>query len=284
MAMIASGNDPIGTPAIIKVSTNGDEISLDGNITSGVSKKLRQTLEATPNARKLLLKSHGGRILEALAMVDLIKARRLDTRVVEDCESACTLLFLAGAERSASPLAAIGFHQPDFPGLSSQQRDSMIQSNREDYRAAGISDEFIDRIMATSPEQMWYPTGDEMTEAGVLNTIVVSSHRSDRELSRLNEALGQAVTNINSKRGTMVDNITQLKWAELNGEVIIVDYAVTKPIQLSGSQFSNAITPLLRKKMCSGPDRALISSGGKYRFNYHYESGRSVGTVLVDHC
>jgi ATP-dependent protease ClpP protease subunit len=284
MALIATGNDPIGAPAVIEVSANGDEISLDGSITSGVSEKLRRILDAAPNARKLMLKSRGGRILEALAMVDLIKARRLDTRVVDNCESACTLLFLAGAQRSASPLAAIGFHQPDFPGLSSQDRDSMIQSNREDYRAAGITDQFIDRIMATPPERIWYPTGEEMTEGGVLNAVVVSSHRSDREESRLNEVLGQAVTNINAKRGTMIDDVTRLKGAQLNGQVIVVDYAVTKPLSLSASQFSNGMTPAVRKNICAGPDGALISSGGKYRFNYRYENGRNIGTIVVDRC
>jgi ATP-dependent protease ClpP protease subunit len=284
MVLIASGNDPIGTPAVIETSASGDEITFDGNITSGVSANLRQVLDAAPKARKLLLKSRGGRILEALAMVDLIKARRLDTRVVQNCESACTLLFLAGVERSASPLAAIGFHQPDFPGLSSQERASIIQSNREDYRAAGITDQFIDRIMATTPEQMWYPTGEEMTNAGVLNAVVVSGHRSDRELSRLNEVLGQAVKAINSSRGTMVDSITQLKGAQLNGQVIDVDYAITKPLQLSGSRLASAMTPQLRKNMCSGPDGALISSGGKYRFNYRYKDGRNIGTVVIDHC
>jgi len=284
MALIASGNDPIGAPAIIKVSANGDAITLDGFITSGVSKKLRQTLDAAPNARTLLLNSHGGRILEALATVDVIKARHLDTRVIEDCESACTLLFLAGTERSASPLAAIGFHQPDFPGLGSQERESLIQSNREDYRAAGMSDQFIDRIMATSPQHIWYPSAEEMTEAGVLNAVVVTRHRGQREESRLDEVLKQTAASINSKRGAMVDNITRLEGAQLAGRVIVVDYVVTKTLHLSASQFSNSFAAGLRKHMCAGADAALIGSGGEYRMNYRYENGRSVGTVLIDRC
>jgi ATP-dependent protease ClpP protease subunit len=284
MALIASGNDPVGAPAAIKVSANGEEITLDGYITSGVSTKLSRALNTAPNARKLILNSHGGRILEALAMVDQIKARQLDTRVVENCESACTLLFLAGHERSASPLAAIGFHQPDFPGLSSEARADMIQSNRADYRAAGMSDDFIDRVMATSPEHMWYPTAEEMSQAGVLNAVVVSRHRSDRETSRLNEVLVQAVHNINSKRGTMVDNITRLTGAKLSAQTIVVDYAVTKPLRLSGAQFASAARPMLRKGVCVGVDQALIGSGAKYQFNYRYENGRSIGTVVIDRC
>jgi ATP-dependent protease ClpP protease subunit len=284
MALIASGNDPIGKPAVIKVSPSGDEITLDGYITSGVGKTLSKALDGAPNARTLTLNSHGGRIMEALAMADLIRTRNLDTRVIEDCESACTLLFLAGHERSASPLAAIGFHQPDFPGLSPAERDEMIQSNREDYRAAGISNDFIDSIMATSPEKMWYPSGQEMTDAGVLNAVVVSGRRSDRDLSRLNQVLHQAVSNINARRGAMIDDVTRLQGAQLNGQDIVVDYVVMKAVHVSPAQFSKAMTPVVRSHLCAGTDAALISSGGKYRFNYRYEKGGSVGTVLIDHC
>ena len=101
----------------------------------------------------------------------------------------------------------------------------------------------------------------------------------------MSEVLALTVKNINSKRGTMVDNITQLRGAQLNGRVIDVDYAVTKRLQLSGARFASAAAPVLRRNLCGvGPDAAIISSGGSYRFNYRYENGRNVGTVVIDHC
>jgi ATP-dependent protease ClpP protease subunit len=283
MALIASGNDPIGAPAVIKVSPDGREITLDGYITSGVGKNLRRTLDGAPNARRLRLNSHGGRIMEAQGMADLIRARKLDTRVVESCESACTLLFLAGAERSASPLAEIGFHQPDFPGLNAQERQDIIQSNRQDYLAAGMSNAFIDRIMATPPEKIWYPSGEEMTEAGVLNAVVVSRH-SDSDQARLNQVLKQAAANINAKRGTMVDDVTRLEGARLDGHLIAVDYLVTKPVHVSASQMESQMGPAIRKGICAGPDGALINAGGRYRFDYRDKDGRKIGTVMIDRC
>jgi len=283
MGLIATGNDPIGVPATVKVSRGGRAIELDGSITSGTAKNLQHALEAAPNAHEVTLNSHGGRIIEALAMVDLIKGRHLDTRVVEDCESACTLLFLAGGQRSASSLARIGFHQPDFPGLSETERQDLIQSNREDYRAAGIDATFIDRIMATPPAQMWYPTGQEMTDAGVLNAIVVGGG-GDRETSRLNRVLNATVDSINAKRGTMIDNITRLDGARLDGQAIVVDYAITKPLRVSGAQLAKGMTPGLRKDMCGGPDAALINAGGKYSLNYRYADGRKIGSIVIDHC
>lgn len=284
MALVASGHDPVGAPAVVKLSPNGRQVTLDGFITSGVGKKLRQVLDSSPNARQLLLNSHGGRILEALAMVDVIKARKLDTRVDENCESACTLLFLAGAERSASPLAAIGFHQPDFPGLSADEREQIIQSNSQDYRAAGISDAFIDRIMATPPTQMWYPSADEMNEAGVLNAVVVSAKPGERETARLNQLLAQAAASINGRRGSMVDNVTRLNGARLEGQEIVVDFLVTKPIRVSQAQVARQMTPRLGQDLCSHPDGVLIRAGGKYRFVYRDSTGRTAGTVLIDRC
>jgi hypothetical protein len=284
MVLIASGHDPIGVPATIKVSANGNELTLDGNITAGLNSRLAEALQAAPNAHLLTLNSHGGRILEALAMVDQIKARRLDTRVLENCESACTLLFLAGTERSSSPLAQIGFHQPNFPGLSAEGRQQMIQNNSQDYRAAGMSDAFVARIMATPPEKVWYPTYAEMTEAGVVNSVSVSRKRDPRESARLELALDQATKNINARRGNMIDNVTQLKGALVRNGRIVVDLLVTKQLPITPVQMANKMLPVLRDKLCSGPDAELIAAGGKYEFDYRYQSGREAGTVVVEHC
>ena len=284
MALIASGHDPIGLPATVKVSPDGSEITLDGNITSGVGKALLKALEAAPNARRLTLNSHGGRILEALGMVDQIKARRLNTRVIENCESACTLLFLAGVERSASPLAMIGFHQPNFPGITEQERQQLIDGNRQDYRAAGIADAFIDRIMAATPDKMWYPTNAEMTDANVLNTLVVSGKRGERETDRLNQVIGLAVNKINARRGNMVDNVTRLQGAQAKDGWIVVDFLVKRPLPISPAKFAVVMTPKLRSDLCRGPDAALIAAGGKYRFDYRYGNGRKAGTVDIDRC
>jgi hypothetical protein len=39
----------------------------------------------------------------------------------------------------------------------------------EFYRSHGVRQSFIDQIIATLPESMWYPTQDELKEGGVLN-------------------------------------------------------------------------------------------------------------------
>jgi hypothetical protein len=39
----------------------------------------------------------------------------------------------------------------------------------EYYRSAGLPTSFIDRVVAIKSENMWYPTRDELWEAGMLN-------------------------------------------------------------------------------------------------------------------
>ena len=72
------------------------------------------------------LNSTGGRILEAERIGALIKGRNLSTYVPAQCLSACTIIFLSGHERFIGPSGRLGFHQPDFPGMSAQDRQSMI--------------------------------------------------------------------------------------------------------------------------------------------------------------
>lgn len=44
-------------------------------------------------------------------MVVLMRKRHATTRAVGDCQSACTLLFLAGSSRQLMPGAQLGFHR-----------------------------------------------------------------------------------------------------------------------------------------------------------------------------
>jgi len=45
----------------------------------------------------------------------------------------------------------------------------MIQEMVEYYRSQGLREWFIDRIVATPPETMWYPTPADLKEGDVLN-------------------------------------------------------------------------------------------------------------------
>jgi hypothetical protein len=168
LASLAVGRDPLDTVSVDS-STDGRTITLDGTIGIGSVAKFQRVLDASPDATTLILNSDGGREVVAQELALRIGRRHLNTFVEDHCVSACTFLFLAGTKREADDDADLGFHQPTAEGLTSREKTIMIQEMVEYYRSQGLREWFIDRIVATSPENMWYPTPAELKEGGVLN-------------------------------------------------------------------------------------------------------------------
>ena len=83
----------------------------------------------------------------------------------DHCLSACTYLFLAGVKREVAEDADLGFHQPTALGLITGK--DIIREMVEYYRSVGPREWFIDRIVATPPDEMWYPTQRELKDGGV---------------------------------------------------------------------------------------------------------------------
>ena len=72
---------------------------------------LKSLLKANNQVRVVKLSSSGGEVGAAYEIVDVVIERQLDTHVIDFCESACTLILLAGVNRTAEKNAKIGFHQ-----------------------------------------------------------------------------------------------------------------------------------------------------------------------------
>ncbi|WP_416908892.1 MAG: ATP-dependent Clp protease proteolytic subunit [Polymorphobacter sp.] len=192
-ANIALGWDPLGEAATIRIASDGRSIEVVGALAEGSSKKFEQILNNASSVETVVLDSVGGRLFEAEAIAEQVRAFRLMTYVEGRCLSACTLILIAGSDRAATPNARIGFHQPDFPGLDSEARSRMIEANRQLYRQAGVAEEFINKAMESAPDRMWYPSHGEMFEAGILTrssfggetATAFSSVNSLEELSSL---------------------------------------------------------------------------------------------------
>ncbi|HEU0134595.1 MAG TPA: hypothetical protein VFR28_07210, partial [Allosphingosinicella sp.] len=147
LGTLAAGRDSMGSIAEMKVSGDGSELAVRGNLANGAAERFETLLAASPAVRRVVLKSPGGRMLEAERMAESIRKRRLDTRVEEYCMSACTSLLLAGRERMAPEQARIGFHQPSFPGMGAYDLRDAIERTRAEYLAAGVSDSFVSRAL-----------------------------------------------------------------------------------------------------------------------------------------
>lgn len=169
-ALIAIGNDPLGE-IVIKVSANGQSVIVIGTLREGSAAEVQKILDAAPGATSLVLNSNGGRLFEAQQLARAVRNRNLDTYVEDQCVSACTYVFLAGRARAATPNARIGFHQPSFPGLDTDTQISMTQDMMDVYRSAGLPEAFLQRIGRTSPEDMWYPTREELVNSNVITRM-----------------------------------------------------------------------------------------------------------------
>jgi hypothetical protein len=167
-AAIAAGHDPMER-AKVETINDGNAILLSGSIGEGSVQEVQSAIDASPRAITLILNSRGGRTAEAEEIALRVRQKHLDTQVQDRCLSACTYIFLAGLHRSAADTAALGFHQPSFPGLTTEGQKQIDQQMVEYYRSVGVRDWFIDRVMATPSKNMWFPTRRELENAGVLS-------------------------------------------------------------------------------------------------------------------
>ena len=195
-ALIASGNDPIGN-ININVATNGQSVIVRGVLREGSAAEVQKILDAAPGATSLVLNSAGGRLFEAQQLARAVRIRHLNTYVEDQCASACTYVFLAGKDRASTPNARIGFHQPHFPGLDARAQRDMTNAMLTIYRGAELPEAFIQHIAKTPPEDMWYPTRDELIAAHVITRVSLGGEaaislmgmRSKQELLLLLESI-----------------------------------------------------------------------------------------------
>lgn len=147
---------------------DGTQVYFRGGLRAGSAKAFERILRLAPRAEILSINSVGGRLREAQEMARLVRERRLLTVTSEECLSAATLVFISGRERAAAARAKVGFHRGTLPGITVEQQRASDELIREMMRSAGISDTFIDRVLATSSEELWFPSIEEMRRAGVV--------------------------------------------------------------------------------------------------------------------
>lgn len=157
----------LGPQYTIQVSADGRSAVLKGGMNDGAAEALTRALDMAPAVNTVVFSSTGGWVREGNLVANIISQRKLSTYVEGECTSACTIAFLAGSDRAAGPNAHIGFHQFKSVGESGGNASDDAMA-RAVYERAGISREFIARIVATPHEKVWYPTHDELLAANVI--------------------------------------------------------------------------------------------------------------------
>jgi hypothetical protein len=171
---IYAGDQEVGKYGF-KVLRDGRELEFSGGITFGAAKAFQQFADAMGGLQLVHLDSPGGRISEAIKIGKAIKERGLSTYVSHQCMSACTIIFLSGQRRLISADGKLGFHQPDFPGMSPEDRREAIASQETLLEHLGVSTTFAHRANLSSPNDMWTPTLNELLSEHVATKVVDSS-------------------------------------------------------------------------------------------------------------
>lgn len=154
--------------------------------------ELEALLKSEPSIREIELNSADGDIEAAFYMADLIIDFELNTNVNGTCESACTLILLAGEKRTVERGSWVGFHQsywdaPYIQDYFERNKDSEGWSNAFDFASwlygdtqqevlhnlqyfveRGVDAGFAIKTMKATSDDMWYPRRKELEAAGVI--------------------------------------------------------------------------------------------------------------------
>jgi hypothetical protein len=138
----------------IRIMPGGEVVEVSGSFSWAVPQNLTATLASAPRVRTVRLDSPGGYLRPALQVAEIIRVRGLDTYVPRMCASACTVVFLAGKDRFLGPDARLGFHQAHAPGVPPAYFNALLRAT---YQKAGVPDGFIDHVLRTPPQSIWFP-------------------------------------------------------------------------------------------------------------------------------
>ena len=154
--------------------------------------ELDALLKSEQSIREIELNSAGGDVEAAFYMADLIIDYELDTNVNGTCESACTLMLLAGERRTVERGSWVGFHQSYWDatyiqGYFERNKDSKGWSNAFEFASwmyedtqrevlrnlqyfveRGVDAGFAIKTMKATSDDMWYPRRKELVSAGVI--------------------------------------------------------------------------------------------------------------------
>jgi hypothetical protein len=152
-------------------SSDERSLAISGSLELGISRHLKDQLKAYPKVEQIVLASTGGNIYEARGLSKLIAMRGLNTLVTTECSSACTTVFIGGANRLLAAGGKLGFHQyridADYAVLNA---DPLMEQNRDRavFLSSGVEVWFLDKMFDSHASEMWYPAVSELIEANVV--------------------------------------------------------------------------------------------------------------------
>lgn len=165
--------ESLRTRPLPKVSEDGQTVTLLGDINYALNSGLETILKQQPLIKRVELHSEGGMIYAARVLARLIERYQLNTHVSAECNSACTIVFMGGVERTLGSGAKLGFHQYKFKKNHPLQAEKAVteqEKDRQYFARRGVGTVFLEQVYQSSHESIWWPDRQTLISAGVITS------------------------------------------------------------------------------------------------------------------
>jgi len=199
----------------VSIDPQHGEILVNGGFEIGLTDEIAAVYASHPETVTIAFgTSLGGWVFEANKLAQFIGENRLNTTVLSECSSACTIAYIAGSRRTLSVGASMGFHQfasqiHRDPNRGTSANESIAQVF---FELNGVSSEFTDLMFQAPHDDMWYPSSQVLFRSGVVHATAPIRSYGDENIvdDRLKELLArpeyQAVkANYPSRYAELVD-------------------------------------------------------------------------------
>jgi hypothetical protein len=274
-AFIFAGIDPIGHPATLAV--NGRILHIDGTITATVAERFQALISKHPEVDQISITSDGGRTHAALEIASIITKRKLSTVAIDECSSACTLIFLAGKTRALDAYSALGFHGPKVLGVSDLEARNSAYDLIKAYNIAELSEAFINHALDTPPDEMWYPSEDVLIKEGAVNLFTNARIRQEHQ---------QSIKSFKETMPLKIDEWTSVVSAKTQKTNITYTYVISlRKDEIDWTTMSKDGQRDVDALICGDAiSNLMVKSGASYSHLYVDKRGEKVGLIKVEKC
>lgn len=160
---------------LLILEDNDRTIRLSGSIDFGITRDLAGLLEDHADVERIILDSKGGPVSEGRGLAFLIGEKELHTYSLRGCSSACTIAFIGGKKRLLGPEAKLGFHHYRLDSknvLPFLDLDNEFKKDLAFYASQSIDTAFLDKMYEVRHSDMWFPSHEELLQAGVIDGVV----------------------------------------------------------------------------------------------------------------
>ena len=163
--------ESIRTKPLPKLSEDGSRVYLKGEFNFDLNSDLQTLIKQNDKIKTVELDSSGGLIYAARALAFTIEKNQLNTHVEGICNSACTVAFMAGKNRTLGENGKIGFHQYEFQKqhpLQVKQAEDEQERDRQYFSKRGVSKQFLEAVYRSGHHAIWQPERTVLKQSGVV--------------------------------------------------------------------------------------------------------------------